>query len=218
MPISLPGKLRIKRINGSNGSFCVGDLETEIGEFRVKDAVLDQFDEGVYTGQFWIQQIFPWSYSSYGRMVIEVRAKLADLQIDGQQRAGSESREPQEPDPASESTPPVAPVAPEPPQTPQPAVQSTRTQRSTAPRRDEPQAPDTPEKSKAPARADDDADRQLFGPELQAQVAALEPVKLDPTIERMQFRRQRQRLKEELGYEFKSATQTWYPPGHPMLQ
>ena len=72
MPISLPGKLRIKRINGSNGSFCVGDLETEIGEFRVKDAVLDQFDEGVYTGQFWIQQIFPWSYSSYGRMVIEV--------------------------------------------------------------------------------------------------------------------------------------------------
>ena len=78
MPISLPGKLRIKRINGSNGSFCVGDLETEIGEFRVKDAVLDQFDEGVYTGQFWIQQIFPWSYSSYGRMVIEVRAKLAD--------------------------------------------------------------------------------------------------------------------------------------------
>ena len=213
MPISLPGKLRIKRINGSNGSFCVGDLETEIGEFRVKDAVLDQFDEGVYTGQFWIQQIFPWSYSSYGRMVIEVRAKLADLQIDGQQRAGSESREPQEPDPAFENTPPAAPVAPEPPQTPQPAAPS-----ASARRRETSTTPNTAETPQAPARANDDADRQLFGPEIQALVSALEPVKLDPTIERMQFRRQRQRLHDELGYEFRSATQTWYPPGHSMLQ
>lgn len=137
MSISLPGKLRIKRINGSNGPFCVGDLETEIGDFRVKDAVLDQFDEGVYTGQFWIQQIFPWSYSSCGRMVIEVRAKLADLQIDGQQRAGSESREPQEPDPAFENTPPATPVASEPPQRPCYVRRSIRRSRIESPENDE---------------------------------------------------------------------------------
>ena len=97
MSISLPGTLRIKRINGSHGPFCVGDLETEIGEFRVKDAVLDQFDEGTYAGQFWIAQIFPWSYTAYGRMVIEIRAKLADLQIEGQRRNGG-NKEIEEPD------------------------------------------------------------------------------------------------------------------------
>ena len=43
--------------------FCVGDLETEIGDFRVKDAILDQFDEGLYEGQFCIQQIFPFEHT-----------------------------------------------------------------------------------------------------------------------------------------------------------
>jgi hypothetical protein len=209
MSISIRGKLRIKRINGSNGPFCVGDLETEIGEFRVKDAVLDQFDEGLYAGQFWIQQIYPWSYSSYGRMVIEIRAKLSDLQIEGQQRASTSSRELQEPDPAFDGSQPAAPKDSQPAP---PAEQPASSGNPSAPGDNNATAPATVQDSPS---VGEEPDLKLFGPELYPLVAVGEPVKLDPTIDRIQFRKQRHRLKEELDYEFKSADQTWYPPGHP---
>lgn len=195
MSISLPGKLRIKRINGSNGPFCVGDLETEIGEFRVKDTILDQFDEGLYAGQFWIQHIYPWSYSAYGRMVIEIRAKLADLQIAGQQRVGAVAPEPQEPDPAKE-TPPAPAVPTEPP------AHEASEAAETADQQPDGQAP-TSERT-------DDPDRTLFGEELYALVVQRQPMKLDPTIDRIQFRLQRDRLKA-LGYGFQAASQSWQP-------
>jgi hypothetical protein len=200
MSISIHGNLRIKRINGSNGPFCVGDLETEIGEFRVKDAVLDQFDEGLYTGQFWIQQIYPWSYSSYGRMVIEIRAKLADLQIDGRQR-GANSRDMQEPDPAKET--PTSPAAPTP----------SESQPSSAPA-PQPDAEPDETGSAAADTADlaDDPDWALFGDEIYALVLAREAVKLDPTIDRIQFRLQRDRLKA-LGYSFHAGSQSWQLAG-----
>ncbi len=191
MSISLPGKLRVKRINGANGPFCVGDLETEIGEFRVKDAVLDQFDDGLYEGLFWIQQIYPWSYLSYGRMVVEIRAKLADLQIEGHARNNVDSRDLVEPDPAKEETPPVAPEFVDPPKV-KPAAAEKRQRPSSKPQ--------------VPA-SDDAGDQALFG-ELFDAVAGREAVKLDPTIDRMQFRLQRDRLKS-LGYTFNAGLQSW---------
>lgn len=205
MSISLPGKLRVKRITGANGPFCVGDLETEIGDFRVKDAILDQFDEGLYEGQFWIQQIFPWSYTAYGRMTIEIRAKLADMQIAGHTRAGAE-RDSVEPDPAKETpaespspspaAPSVAPAAPS-PSAPAEAAQDTPKQR--APRA----------ASKPPVVAsNNEADEALFGDDLFGAVAERQPVKLDPTIDRIQFRLQRDRLKA-LGYAFHAGSQSW---------
>lgn len=206
MSISLPGKLRVKRISGANGPFCVGDLETEIGDFRVKDAILDQFDEGLYEGQFWISQIFPWSYTAYGRMVIEIRAKLADLQIDGHTRAGAE-RDSVEPDPAKETpvepaspsvAPPAAPVTPS-PSAPAEAEQGTPTQ---------PAPLVTSTASTPPSVADNDADVALFGDELFGAVAERQPVKLDPTIDRIRFRLQRDRLKA-LGYAFHAGSQSW---------
>lgn len=192
MPISITGKLRVKRINGANGPFCVGDLETELGDFRIKDAVLDQFDEGLYEGRFWIQQIYPWSYTAYGRMVIEIRAKLADLQIDGHARPGVESRDPSEPDPAKEIVPEQArkPEAKSEPAAPEHATD----------RADEPDAQQGCDS--------DDSDRTLFGAELLDAVSARHPVKLDPTIDRIQFRLQRDRLKS-LGYAFQTASQSW---------
>jgi hypothetical protein len=191
MTISLSGKLRVKRINGSNGPFCVGDLETEIGEFRVKDAVLDQFDDGLYDGQFWIQQIYPWSYLSYGRMVVEIRAKLADLQIEGHARLNADSRDLVEPDPAKEESPP--PVAPEFVDPPKLKPEAAKRQRP-APRQ------------AAPASTDA-ADQALFGEMFDA-VVERQAVKLDPTIDRIQFRLQRDRLKA-LGYTFNASSQSW---------
>jgi hypothetical protein len=198
MPISISGKLRIKRINGSNGPFCVGDLETEIGEFRVKDAVLDQFDEGIYDGQFWIQQIYPWSYTTSGRTVIEIRAKLADLQIKGHQRIGTPTQEPGEPDPAKE-----APGVP-PPMPPEPKLAQE------AQARDESSASHQISGAEAIVAGDsDDPDFALFGPELYGCVKGEQAVKLDPAIDRIQFRMQRDRLKA-LGYSFQTHSQSWH--------
>ena len=51
--------LRVKRIRQSrNGAFCVADLSTDIGEFKVKDPLLDQFDEGEYQATVWISEIY----------------------------------------------------------------------------------------------------------------------------------------------------------------
>lgn len=210
MSISVQGTIRIKRKNGTRGSFCVGDLETEIGAFKVKDAVLEQFDEGRrYTGRFWIQQIFSHVYTSaYGQIVIETRAKLADLQIDGEERAGTQVPEPQEPDPAMEAPPAAPPGSREAPRSTEPVPPSPNIAGSNAPAQsDEPPC----------GNEDEAADLALFGPDLYPLVAAREPVKLDPTIERFQFRKQRERLREELHYGFKSIPQIWYPPGHPAL-
>lgn len=44
--INLPGQLTIRTINGRNGDFNVGRLSTSIGEFVIKDALLDQYNEG----------------------------------------------------------------------------------------------------------------------------------------------------------------------------
>lgn len=197
MSISLSGRLRVKRITGANGPFCVGDLETEIGEFRIKDAVLDQFDEGLYQGQFWVQQIFPWSYSTNGRMVIEIRAKLADLQIEGHTRARVEARDSVEPDPAKE-TPMPDPLPSAPPTT---AASKERP----VPADDNADTADTP--PQLDPTADNASDQSLFG-ELFAAVVERQPVKLDPTIDRILFRRQRDRLKS-LGYTFQASQQSW---------
>jgi len=41
--IQLPGQLAIRTISGRNGDFNVGRLATSIGEFVVKDSMLDQY-------------------------------------------------------------------------------------------------------------------------------------------------------------------------------
>jgi hypothetical protein len=65
--ISITGTLSIKAVNGSKGSFCVGDLSTSVGTFKVKDAILDQYSPGDYDGTFVIEEIFPSSYTWRGR-------------------------------------------------------------------------------------------------------------------------------------------------------
>ena len=55
--IKCNGTLRIKKIRQSrNGAFCIADLSTDFGEFKVKDPLLDQFEEGEYQGTLWISE------------------------------------------------------------------------------------------------------------------------------------------------------------------
>jgi len=76
--------LKVKKIRqGRYGDFCVADLSTEIGDFKVKDPLLDQFEDGDYTGTVWISEIYLAQYIAWGKGVTEIRARLHDLQLDG---------------------------------------------------------------------------------------------------------------------------------------
>lgn len=46
--IILEGTITNKIITGSNGDFSVGSFNTEIGQFKIKSQLLDQFEEGDY--------------------------------------------------------------------------------------------------------------------------------------------------------------------------
>ncbi len=99
--ITLNGTLRVRSINGRNGRFNVADLGTEIGEFKVKDAFLDQFEEGAYDGAFQIGRIFAASYTNGGRITIETRAHVLGVRLLNDQ-VGQLPTETVEPDPIEE--------------------------------------------------------------------------------------------------------------------
>ena len=113
--------LRVKRIRQSrNGAFSIADLTTEFGEFKVKDPLLEQFEEGEYEATVWISEIFLGTYVAYGKAVTEIRARLHDLQVHTEDHRPA-PREPIEPDPIDEQEPIRLPKQPDPDQTTQPA-------------------------------------------------------------------------------------------------
>lgn len=192
--MKMPGRLSVKTIHGRNGPFNVGRLATSLGEFTVKDPQLDQFSEGVFEGEFLVEQIRPASYIAGGRMVVEVRAKVGEMLLSDDGVLVTPSSEPHfdsaEVDPLEEPTQ-SGQLPAEPPGEPSPV------------------APVTSEKS-------EESGQLSQGPDMQDPDAALfghlwpiaNTVKLDPTIDRGLFRQQCQRLKE-LGYQFQGRTQTW---------
>lgn len=186
--VTLPGILYIRTIHGRNGAFSVGRLATEIGEFAIKDALLEQYDEGRYEGQFGISRIYPFSYFAQNRMVVEIRATLETLALAAIEDLPEGQDEPiQEPDPI-DSEPSAAHV-------PEPQI---------------PPVPTGPGEEGGYWRGTQmalgllDGDEPLFG--------TLWPlgrsVKLDTTVDRALFRQQKDRLKA-LGYRFKSLGQSW---------
>ena len=46
--IILEGQISNQVIKGANGNFSVGNFDTEIGKFKIKSQLLDQFEEGDY--------------------------------------------------------------------------------------------------------------------------------------------------------------------------
>jgi len=185
------GVLTVKWISGRNGDFAVGELKTSIdATFKIKDALLDQFDEGSYAGRFWISAIYPTSYAAGGRITVEVRANLVDLQITDESETPASAPAPTEPDPVDE-----APVRV---QHPAPAASSGARRSS----------------KQQPRAADEEGigDMELFGSELFELVDQRLKLKLDPTIgDRLKLRRQAARL-DELGYAFDAKSQQWNPP------
>lgn len=197
--ITIPGQLVIKTIHGRNGDFNVGRLLTSIGEFVVKNAELDQYDEGKFDGEFIITEIRPSTYTANGRMVIEIRAHLGGMtlsNVDALSRDDASRLSQQEVDPIDEETPAPAPAARA--SSPTKARSPRDPLVDTTPFGTEPTEP----ASKASSNADDTV---LFG--------TLWPlgdiVKLDATVDRRLLREQRDRL-NTLGYTFAPLTQDWH--------
>jgi hypothetical protein len=202
--ITIPGQLAIKTIHGRNGPFNVGRLATAIGEFVIKNAELDQYDEGKYDGEFVITEIRPSMYTASGRMVIELRAHLGGMTLSDIDRLSKDDAHrltPQEIDPIDEERQALPPATPAPTSAP-----------AAAPARSDPLVDTTPFGASTPPKAaprqsdagtEDDA--ALFG--------VLWPlgsvVKLDATVPRRTLRQQRDRL-TALGYTFSPLTQDWH--------
>ena len=197
--ISIDGELAIRTITGRNGRFNVGRLITKIGEFAVKDALLDQYDEGKYQGTFVITQISPSSWTASGRTVIEVRARLDSMTLDGMDDlspAEAENLVHQVVDPLDEEQSAPAPRPPAPTADEAPFGMSPAELKPTKPRT-KPAAPAAVAEPTA-------ADEGLFG--------SIWPlgteVKLDPTVDRQRMRDQIERLRS-LGYELDFKNQVW---------
>ncbi|PAU54103.1 hypothetical protein BZL41_22815 [Pseudomonas sp. PIC25] len=195
--ITIPGQLAIRTISGRNGDFNVGRLATSIGEFVIKDALLDQYTEGKYRGDFVIAEIRPSYYSTGGRLVVEIRAKLDSMTLDDVDVLTAEDNAQlaaTEPDPLDEE-PTKAP-------TPEPRKARTSPSRRQAADEDAPFGFDQPVAS--PPQPDDHEDAALFGT-----IWPLgDEVRLDTTVDRQRLRAQCTRL-GELGYRLDFKRQVW---------
>ncbi|MDR2839046.1 MAG: DUF3275 family protein [Azonexus sp.] len=213
--IKVDGTLRVKKIQSRNGPFSVGTLITGIGNFKVKDQVLEPFDEGNFQVTAWIVHIYPGTYvTEAGWVLTEIRAKLQDLQVRGEEQADidrTENNTAGEPDPLDE-TPPVT-VKPV-PQTRNKELGALKSKlmaigrgRNPDPKSNEPATLDTPEQ----AQATQDKLRALFTEDLCALIESRQPIKLDTSIDRLRLRTQAFYLKNELDYWFDKGDQTFHP-------
>lgn len=187
MSVSVRGTIVVQTKKGRNGAFNVGDLITEIGEFEVKDSLIEEFQEGRYEGTFLINWIEPESFSWRGRVFVKNRATLEAIFIDDEV-ADQEADQP--------TTPPVVDPIEE------------------APKEKPSQAPTLVERADSGAAPADDAAETvkekdvLFDEEATSLIQSGSPIKLDPTIDRVRFRMQRDALKE-MGYRFDVKGQSW---------
>ncbi|EKT1260959.1 DUF3275 family protein [Salmonella enterica] len=192
-PVIVAGKLVVRTINGRNGAFNVGLLETAIGSFSVKDRELEQYSAGTYEGQFVIGRIFMHSWSYGANSGSEIRVRLDAINI--------ASNDELTPDDERKLFPPVndpleeeAPAEPVPEQPVPKKAKPAPTAKSEEAKRPQFVVPSPAEQ--------ENADQVLFG--------TLWPlgdiVKLDATASRQVLRQQKARL-SQLGYDFSAQEQ-----------
>ncbi len=197
MSVRVRGTINIQRKAGRKGDFNIGDLSTEIGAFEVKDALIEQFEPGKYAGEFIIQWIEPDSFSWRGRVFVKNRATLAEILVDEEDVGAPPPSTPPEPDPIDSTA--GRHQAARPAAVPDPVLATGHTTPADA----QGQQPDA-------GTGAQDVDEALFGGEIHQQVLEGAAIKLDPTVDRELFRRQRDRLKV-LGFAFDAKSQTWAP-------
>lgn len=193
--IKLDGKLKTKVIHGRNGDFTVGTLITNIGEFSVKDPMLDQYAEGEYDGEFMISKIFPSSYAWSGGVRVEIRAVIESFSI----ICSDEKPMPTEqvPDPIAENTSAQAAQVPADVQ-----KQSVKTKAQS-----KTQSNDVKSQKAQEVSDSETISTAIFG-DIQVTNQPGDEIKLDPTIDRQLFRQQRDALRE-MNYQFDAKRQVW---------
>ena len=99
----LRGTLVVEEINGRRGPFCVGMLQTSIGDFKVTDKELDQFTPGRYQGEFLIEELrtktVPWRQGTftYIQALIAEGGFLIDEEDQAQDTGHTSQSEPRSP-------------------------------------------------------------------------------------------------------------------------
>lgn len=189
--LMLDGTLRVAVKHGRRGAFRVGTLMTSIGNFKVLDKALEQFEAGDYAGNFLVESIYLKCEVWQGGMYNNIRADIAKggFLIQDEQ-ASPEHGEELAPDPLDEEKPDFKAQAPA-------------------------EAGNNPENAQASPLSNPSsdaslkqADEELFGLEIYQRFIQCMDIALDPTVDREQFRLQRDRLKAD-GYRFHSQTQLW---------
>jgi hypothetical protein len=183
--IKVSGVLTVRRISGRNGRFNIGRLATPIGDFAVKDAAIEEYEEGRYEGEFGLDRIYLANYTANGRLVTELRARLGAISLtDVDETPVSAQTNDVEPDPLDEAVTVLSVV--------KPVVAATSSSE-----------PMFAVDSETEATTDDGM-VSLFG-ELWPLSGE---VRLDPAVDRVRFRLQRDALKV-MGYQFDPIQQRW---------
>lgn len=215
--ISIEGTLAIRKISGRNGDFSVGELQTSIGVFAVKDTVLDQYDEGKYKGIFMVNRIAPHSYTPFGSCttVTQVRAFLEGFTLDDIDQSKVESVEfiqdplDEEKEESKAKKPETTPAKPKKDFKEQSQIDELFGDPKPATK---PKQPAKDNKSDViisdeATTAEDVEGKELFGSDWPIG----NEVKLDATLGREVFRKQKTYL-DKHGYKFKPMEQTWVKP------
>ncbi|HFD87818.1 MAG TPA: DUF3275 family protein [Gammaproteobacteria bacterium] len=205
MSIILEGNITNKVIKGANGDFSVGSFNCNLGKFKIKDPLLDQFDEGEYRVRVVVQHLDIKSYPSArnGIIITEIVADIDAIDVIDAEIKPIEDQ-PIEPD-ASVTEPAEQPVEPPAPVT---AKKETVGKKPTATPKPEPAKAPPPEPRKAKPSSKDgegagDA-AELFG-----HLWPLgDQVRLDSSLPRPVIIRQKQYL-VKAGYKFDARSQTW---------
>ncbi len=81
--IILEGTITNKVIKGVNGEFSVGSFNSDLGKFKIKDQLLDQFEEGEYQVRVSIRHLDIKSYHSTrnGIIITEIVADIDTISV-----------------------------------------------------------------------------------------------------------------------------------------
>lgn len=85
-PVTLQGNLKVTYLHGRFGQFPVGNLETAIGTFTVRDskddAWLENLSAGEYSGEFEITELSLYTYRAFSETRTCIRAEISSYHLD----------------------------------------------------------------------------------------------------------------------------------------
>jgi hypothetical protein len=93
MSVSVNGSVTIKKYRAKRGYFSVGDLTCDLGTFTLKCTALDQFNAGLYQGQFVISSITMQSRPWRGVMLTSIVAEVSDFNLTNVREEEGDSNE-----------------------------------------------------------------------------------------------------------------------------